>query len=217
MKIFLLPLFLVYSLLLTGCAFNQIENGLNALNGEGIKTAFDYLGYPDSQQEIAGDKVYTWGTSFMSTTVAPMTSYTSIGGYGATTTSSIPITQHNQCSIKIITNQNDVITNSQYVGNLGGCARYGTALQRLSNDFDRESMANVGPEEVGDPLILCRTTENGEPFEWKTAVSACKERGGEVIKTLRLVKCKSKKTGNLIKTVEESCKDKGGIIVGFVK
>ena len=150
-----------------GCAFNQIERGLTTLHGENIKTAYQYLGYPDNQQKISGENVYTWGTNFVTNSTTPV--FTSLGAFH------VPTTHHNQCSIKIITNKKDIITNSQYFGNLAGCQRYGTALQKL---YQENNMEVNGPESANSPLISCKTKD----VTWKTSASACKEDNGKIVK-----------------------------------
>ena len=60
MRLFLLPLFL----LISGCAHSlgDFSRQMNELVGQPVQTAFARLGYPDRQEEIAGNTVYYWGT-----------------------------------------------------------------------------------------------------------------------------------------------------------
>jgi len=142
-----ITLFSSFLILLSGCAFSQIENGLTALKGEKIQTAFNYLGTPDNEQDIAGSKVYTWGRAFSATTITPVTTsttgsaFSSYGGYAnyyGTTTSYVPQTHNYSCTVKIITDQKGIITGGQFDGNLGGCASYGSALQKATKDLAPE-------------------------------------------------------------------------------
>jgi hypothetical protein len=166
--------FLITIFAIGGCAFDQIERGLTTLHGENIKTAYKYLGYPDNHQKISGDNVYTWGTNFVTNSTTPV--FTSLGAIH------VPTTHHNQCSIKIITNKKDIIKNSQYFGNLSGCQRYGTALQKLYQD---NSMEVNGPESADSPLVLC----DSKGILWKTSVTACKEEeNGKIVKEIELIK-----------------------------
>ncbi len=131
------------SFLLSACAFDQMDKGLTALRGEKIQTAFNYLGYPDTEQVIAGSKVYTWGTSYSQTAIMPVTNYTSgnVYGYGGsanyhgTSTSYVPQTYNYLCILKIITDKKGVIINGQYEGNEGGCSDYGSALNKAAKDL----------------------------------------------------------------------------------
>ncbi len=132
---------------LSSCAFDQIESGFTALEGQKIQTAFEYLGYPDSEQEIAGSKVFTWGREFTRTSVTPVNSYNYGGiygydGYGSAvgySTSYIPQTNYYSCTLKLITDQDGTIIDGQYDGDLGGCAKYGSALDEAAEDLAPEA------------------------------------------------------------------------------
>jgi len=125
---------------LSACAFEHMDKGLAALRGRDLKTAIGYLGYPDNQQEIAGNKVYTWGRSYTATTVTPVTTYGSGSFFGmngptnytGSTVSYVPQTGTYSCVLKIITNKDDMIIDSQYDGDLGGCGKYGDALNKAA-------------------------------------------------------------------------------------
>jgi hypothetical protein len=77
--------------ILSGCAtFGQMEEGLNALMGNKIETAFDVLGYPSGKQEYGSDTLYIWGRNVSGGLVLPYTATTSgyVGStsyYGTTT------------------------------------------------------------------------------------------------------------------------------------
>ena len=49
---------------LCSCAtFGQMDQGLDALRGENIRTAFSVLGYPSRKEEFVGDTVYFWSNN----------------------------------------------------------------------------------------------------------------------------------------------------------
>lgn len=47
-------------LLVTGCASQQVEKGLQAMVGQPIQAAFGILGYPEGKQSFGNDDVYIW-------------------------------------------------------------------------------------------------------------------------------------------------------------
>jgi hypothetical protein len=49
-----------FIILISGCAFSNIEDGMNTLMGQPIDAAFNYLGYPDTEQIIANHHAYIW-------------------------------------------------------------------------------------------------------------------------------------------------------------
>jgi hypothetical protein len=66
------------------------------------------LGYPTDQKTVADHKIYIWSTSHL------------VGDEGGTT--------QYYCTIRAVLDPNDIITNFDWEGNLGGCDAY---MQRL--------------------------------------------------------------------------------------
>jgi hypothetical protein len=136
MKRWLLTAFVVA---ITGCAtWGQMKEGLDDLLDRPISTAIDRIGYPSSEQSIAGRKLYRWGSSSQSAMYMPSTTTTtgSIGtgmGYrpfSATTTGGSYIPVSYNCEIVLEVDSNDIIKRYQYNGNLGGCRQYIQALRK---------------------------------------------------------------------------------------
>lgn len=118
----------VISVLLVACATEQLNSGLRSLVGSNIQMAINVMGYPDSEREVAGQKIYLWSTN--RTDVLPMattaTTAGAVGGtpyYGTTTGMElVPFTA--ACKVQIAVNAQGVIQTFQWEGNEAGCARY---------------------------------------------------------------------------------------------
>lgn len=91
-----------------------MDKGLASLNGKDIHEAYNYIGYPDSVIPLGSEKVYVWGNKD-SQLFFTGKSYTEI------TT---------ECELKIVTNSKDVIINTQWKGDQGGCKPYADGLRR---------------------------------------------------------------------------------------
>lgn len=126
-------------LAMTGCAsWGDMKAGLDGLLDRPISAAIDRIGYPSSEQTIAGRKIYRWGASSQSAMYMPSTTTTtgSVGtglGYrpfSATTTGGTYIPVSYNCEIVMEVDANDIIKRYQYNGNLGGCEPYINALKK---------------------------------------------------------------------------------------
>jgi hypothetical protein len=130
----------VVLMLLVGCAFNDMERGLEAMQGRPIQTAFSVLGYPDAKQEYAGDTVYVWTTNRAGALFLPQTSttYGNVGGtpvYGQTSYNQlVPVTY--ECTIKIVTDSGGTIKYWEYGGNQGGCQTYSKRLRQFYRSLE---------------------------------------------------------------------------------
>jgi hypothetical protein len=129
-------LLLLPALLLAGCVFSGIRDGLDALKGYEISTAFQVLGYPNGEQTIYGKKVYIWSTSNSFTISTPQTSYGS--GYIGNRPFSYQSTSYQDqqfngyCTIRIFA-FDDRILGGDFEGNNGGCMRYSRALSDFAD------------------------------------------------------------------------------------
>lgn len=135
--------FVAAALLLAACAPSPVGPGLEALKGQNIRTAINYLGYPDQKQTIVGDTVYTWSESGGYTSSYPITDY----DYGEfeidgrrgiyTNTTRNYVSEYNtyNCKIKIATDERDVIKSTQASSSGGGCHVYEPAFEKLLMDF----------------------------------------------------------------------------------
>lgn len=139
MKIFALLAFFA----LASCqTFKDVEGGLNYLVGSHIKEAISVIGYPNNELNIAGDKVYVWQSSNSGSYTLPNHS-TNTGYIGSTPFSYTEKTYetyqyNNNCEIRIITDQSDIIETWEYKGNQGGCTYYSKALANLSSRYQSE-------------------------------------------------------------------------------
>ena len=122
------------TLSLVGCTtFSTMETGLQALVGQPFDAAVARLGYPSGQMQVGGDTVYGWGRSFMMNMPQYQTSTTTgyVGStpYSGTTGTWGSVAMQYQCDIKIAVGPDNVIKSYQYVGNIGGCGAYASALK----------------------------------------------------------------------------------------
>ena len=128
-------------ILVTACASKRLNEGLPHLVGYPISHAISFLGYPQSQQEIAGKKVYTWSNKRQVTTSRTVrtpisgTTYGMGGGtyYHGYATSEVPQTINYECTIRLIANQKDIVQKWDWSGNELGCRQYSTAAQRIKD------------------------------------------------------------------------------------
>ncbi len=90
-----------------------LKKELSSLHGQSVKVAFDKLGYPSSEGEIAGEKFYIWS----------MSNAAYVGGDALNL----------RCTIRIFIDM-DVIGHFDVSGNAGACAQYAGKLDP-SYDF----------------------------------------------------------------------------------
>lgn len=129
-------------LLVSGCAGNleKFQQGYPLLKGKYIEEVVAYLGTPDAEQTIMGKKVYEWRNTSYGVSSSPVTQNTTFTTYGATgpvttfgtTTGYVTGTSEYQCSLKVVTEKNGIISESTYSGAPGGCSKYGPAIENLT-------------------------------------------------------------------------------------
>lgn len=126
-------------LALAGCAtWGQMNDGLNGLLGQPINVAISKIGYPATEQTIAGSKLYRWGVSRQSIDYMPTTTttngYIGVGSgltpYSATTMGGTFIPVNYTCQITLAVDAREIITHYEYNGNLGGCEPFIKALKK---------------------------------------------------------------------------------------
>ena len=119
---------------IAGCATQQLDAGLKGLIGHPVSEAVGRLGYPDSQREMMGDKLYVWSTSH--TAVMPiMNTSTTTGSVGGTpiygqTTGVTMVPMNANCLIQVAVTETGVIKSYQWRGNEMGCQMYARAFRR---------------------------------------------------------------------------------------
>jgi hypothetical protein len=149
---------ITYGLFLSGCAtFGQMENGLQALMGQDISTAFNVIGYPQGKQQFGSDTVYYWDKNYAGTIFVPQISSTS-GSIGNTSfngytsyTQAIPVSY--ACSIKLV-ERDGRLSSYEYSGNIGGCKNYidhlNTFYKNSRNDSQRLDQISHEPRQYND-------------------------------------------------------------------
>lgn len=138
MKTTFINLFCSVALLVisAGCmSFEYMNQGLHPLVGKNVKTAFEVLGYPDGKQQFGDETVYVWSTNKSSAVLMPQTaSTTGMVGltpvYGTTTyNQAVPINY--DCTIKVITGQDNIVKSCEWSGNTFGCDLYRERLTKF--------------------------------------------------------------------------------------
>jgi len=90
---------------LAGCAGQTIQSRMQTYVGQPARALFDRLGFPTSDQVVAGQKVYVWSTS----NFVEGTNYA--------------------CKIRAIVDPQDIITSFDWEGNQGGCGFFASKLR----------------------------------------------------------------------------------------
>ena len=149
------------SLLMTGCAGQQIEAGMNQLVGQPVASLIAVLGYPDAEGSVAGRKVYVWGNQSQQTLILPETNYTTafVGGQPVTlqNTQFVPTNLNFSCRIRAIVNDQDIIEAWDYRGNQGGCAPYARRLTQVAAAPASDQSGSTGYELVQRLRLGCQT------------------------------------------------------------
>lgn len=161
---------LLMCVLLSGCASARLNDGLPHLVGKKIDYAIGYLGYPQSEQTIAGKKVYTWGHSNTFTTMQTVSTPVSgnvhgLGGsayYSGYATSVVPQTYNYQCAIRLIANSDNIVERWEWNGNEGGCSSYSAAAKRIA---DSASMEGQWQRERAAREAMMKAHNNGATAE----------------------------------------------------
>lgn len=129
----------IVSLLLSGCAFDTLNDGLPQLVGKPIDAAVDVMGLPNQRMEMGSYTVYVWGNNYSSTVPIYSTNTAVTTGsvgttpvYGTTTTSSINhIPVQHRCEIKLQVDENEIVRRWEWSGNQGGCQTYASRLKHV--------------------------------------------------------------------------------------
>ena len=112
----------------------DIDRGTATLEGRPYQYAFDRLGYPDDQREIAGKTVYTWFDRETGSYEVPTseTATTYVDGQPVYTTISGSRTEvyDNHCRLQVVVDDAGIIEQAQAKGNLAGCERYAALAPR---------------------------------------------------------------------------------------
>jgi hypothetical protein len=121
--------------LLTACAGQQIEAGMNRAVGRPISVVIAVLGNPDADGSVAGRKVYVWQNQYHGTMVLPETNYTTgvVGGQlvSLQNTQYVSTDLDFSCRIRVFLDDHDIVQSWDYRGNQGGCAPYARQLAQI--------------------------------------------------------------------------------------
>lgn len=126
------------SALLTACTTNQqkLQNGLHALHGRHLEAAVQRLGVPVGEENVAGMRVVVWSLNETRTDYVTQTTRASAGIMGtdkfkdfdAEFSVDKPVIVHAHCTIRLRVGADNVITGSNYDGDIRTCRRYIRAL-----------------------------------------------------------------------------------------
>ena len=97
---------LALALCLGSCATQTIKEKLNLYSGQPASVIIARLGYPTSEQTVAGAKGYIWSTN-------RFIEGTSIG-----------------CKIRVMVDAQEIVTAWDFEGSESGCAAYASMLRR---------------------------------------------------------------------------------------
>ena len=98
--------------ILTGCLSSTMNPPLQQSVGQPARALFAKIGWPDSETVVSGQKVYTWSTHHLGPQVF---------GDGDV--------EYN-CRIRVFVDGQDVVTASDWRGNILGCNEYTSRLAR---------------------------------------------------------------------------------------
>jgi hypothetical protein len=100
--------------LLSGCATQRLNSGLQKIIGEPVDVLVSAWGYPAGERNIMGRTLYVWSNDGGAMAV-PMYG----GGVFAARL---------QCQVQVSVNEQRIVTSYQWSGNNGGCAVFSRRL-----------------------------------------------------------------------------------------
>jgi hypothetical protein len=119
---------------LSGCASDELNNGLGFSPAQNIEFVVSRLGHPDSKRELLGDTIYIWSTS-QNVDLLTTTTSTTMGiagtppGYG-TSMGMAFVPANFDCTMQLAVGTDGTIKSWKWSGDLGACAGYAQALSR---------------------------------------------------------------------------------------
>ena len=126
---------------LAGCANHSVEDvraGLSVLQEYPVEKAFEYLGFPDAEQTIAGKTVYSWSVFGSYRVDVPQTSrIRKSTGETATVNFTRPTLAQFSCRVRLIT-QDQEIESWDIAGDSVGCQTYAKRLEPLLNTVETD-------------------------------------------------------------------------------
>lgn len=157
---FLLMRYLLLSVIcvLSSCIGTHVDQGLAALGGENISTAFKVMGYPSRKMDLGKGAIYTWSNISGGVTFVPGTAqaFSMVGSTPVTTTVSystaVPTTL--SCEISLETNQAGTIVGSSYQGQFGALAAYSNSLR----DYAKAKKQRLAATQTGTVVAKTAAT-----------------------------------------------------------
>ena len=125
---------LMLALLLAGCAGQMIHESMQPMIGRPATHAFAKLGFPDSEDTVAGRKFYVWTTESSGSHLVPQFNTGTIRGKDGTTTFSYTTFEeqfyHHECRLRVFVDAKDRIAAYDLNGNDAGCSVFARKLSR---------------------------------------------------------------------------------------
>ncbi len=158
-------IFLLFaSAALSGCVGTHVDEGLQALKGEPINSAFQVLGYPSSRMSMGSDTLYSWSMSGAGMDFVPQQAMsTGLVGFTPVTittnyTQIIPSSY--SASIMILSSQMGIVKGCSWSGQIGaveGCSgplhNFAVAKRKKSGATKTEATPSV-PSKLKAPSSI---------------------------------------------------------------
>ncbi len=131
------------AILIQGCTFTTLQDGLTALEGRPVGEAIAILGPPDSEQTITNKHVLIWHSENSGMSMVPVEDtnkanaiYTDKTGvrtanYSWNKTTYVPQMHSHQCTIKGIMTAKNTVERFEFEGDPTGCKKYALAVREL--------------------------------------------------------------------------------------
>jgi hypothetical protein len=167
-------LFISFLVVANCSTFDDMKKGLDHLNGQHIRTAISYLGYPNSQRVVAERKIYTWHNEDSGSYTVPNTNYNTgyIDGvpFNYTTTTNSTHNYNYACTIDLIVDDNERIISWQYNGDAGGCRSYSNRLATINPSSLPSTSTRTVPSSESPSKSPNSTTERTPKLDFSEQV-----------------------------------------------
>ncbi|HEY6997414.1 MAG TPA: hypothetical protein VH851_05770, partial [Candidatus Binatia bacterium] len=128
--------FMLLAVLISGCSFHYMDQGLNALIGKDVRYAFAVLGNPNGKQEFGGETVYIWQNSRSMMFYEPNLTQTSRiradKNYSETVESGYWVPMQGVCLVRLIAGPDNIVRRWDYNGDALGCDDYVRRLKEVA-------------------------------------------------------------------------------------
>jgi len=106
------------ALIAAGCAAHferAMDEDLNQFVGKDIHVAISELGYPATEESIAGDHIYRWGINMGSASMGSSTGIFGAGAFGMSKTKATG------CLLDLVVDNGNVVTRASWSGSKSSC------------------------------------------------------------------------------------------------